>query len=132
MSLCSSVYTYVEWLTWCPTLATQGHASKMSAFQLISQITNYLQQLKMNFQLSKGIRDYYQVEVRMHDLGIKDCQLILHLSNIFTVDLRDWVLGIWPAGRPKLSPPNLLDQSKNVTVRTFHIWPGIVHEHINF
>ena len=23
-----------------------------------------------------------------------------------------------------------LDQSKNVTVRTFHIWPGSVHEHI--
>ena len=30
----------------------------------------------------------------------------------------------------ELSPPKLLDQSKNVTVRTFHIWPGIVHEHI--
>ena len=29
-----------------------------------------------------------------------------------------------------LSPPKLLDQSKNVTVRTFHTWPGSVHEHI--
>ena len=29
-----------------------------------------------------------------------------------------------------LSPPKPLDQSKNVTVRTFHIWPGSVHEHI--
>ena len=28
------------------------------------------------------------------------------------------------------SPPKPLDQSKNVTVRTFHIWSGIVHEHI--
>ena len=28
-----------------------------------------------------------------------------------------------------LSPPKSLDQSKNVTVRTFHIWPGSVHEH---
>ena len=30
----------------------------------------------------------------------------------------------------ELSPPKPLDQSKNVTVRTFHIWPGIVHEYI--
>ena len=29
-----------------------------------------------------------------------------------------------------LSPPKPLDQSKNVTVRTFHTWPGSVHEHI--
>ena len=29
-------------------------------------------------------------------------------------------------------PPKPLDQSKNVTVRTFHIWPGSVHEHIFF
>ena len=27
-----------------------------------------------------------------------------------------------------LSPTKPLDQSKNVTVRTFHIWPGSVHE----
>ena len=25
-----------------------------------------------------------------------------------------------------------MDQTKNVTVRTFHTWPGIVHEHIFF
>ena len=31
---------------------------------------------------------------------------------------------------PELSSPKPLDQSKNVTVRTFHIWSGIVHEHI--
>ena len=30
----------------------------------------------------------------------------------------------------ELSPPKILDQSKNVTVRTFHIRPGSVHEHI--
>ena len=30
----------------------------------------------------------------------------------------------------ELSPPKPLDQSKNVTVRTFHIWPGSVHGHI--
>ena len=46
-------------------------------------------------------------------------------SNIFTLDLRDWDrLSV------ELSPPKPLDQSKNVTVRTFHTWPGSVHEHI--
>ena len=30
----------------------------------------------------------------------------------------------------ELSPPKPMDQSKNVTVKTFHIWPGSVHEHI--
>ena len=34
------------------------------------------------------------------------------------------------AGRATLSPLKPLDQSKNVTVRTFHTWPGSVHEHI--
>ena len=34
------------------------------------------------------------------------------------------------SGYMELSPPKLLDQSKNVTVRAFHIWPGSVHEHI--
>ena len=48
-----------------------------------------------------------------------------HLTNIFTVDLRDWVSVYVP-----LSPPKPLDQSKNVTVRTFHIWPGSVHGHM--
>ena len=47
------------------------------------------------------------------------------LTNIFTVDLRDY-LAIYP----ELSPPKPLDQSKNITVRTFHTWPGSVHEHI--
>ena len=41
------------------------------------------------------------------------------------MDLRDWV-----SRYLELSPPKPLDQSKNVTVRTFHIWPGIVLEHI--
>ena len=41
------------------------------------------------------------------------------------VDLRNW-LAIYL----ELSPPKLLDQSKNVTVSTFHIWPRIVHDHI--
>ena len=29
-----------------------------------------------------------------------------------------------------LSPPTLLEQSKNGTVGTYHIWSGNVHEHI--
>ena len=41
------------------------------------------------------------------------------------MDLFDW-LAIYL----ELSPPKPLGQSKNVTVRTFHIWPGIVREHI--
>ena len=46
--------------------------------------------------------------------------LSIHLTNIFTLDLRDWVcLSV------SLSPPKPLDQSKNVTVRTFHIWSGL-------
>ena len=49
----------------------------------------------------------------------------LYLTNIFTVDLRDY-----PAMFLELSPPKPLDQSKNVTIRTFHTWPGSVHEHI--
>ena len=52
-----------------------------------------------------------------------------HLTNIFTVDLRDW-LSIYLSIYVPLSPPKPLDQSKNVTVRTFHTWPGSVHEHI--
>ena len=48
-----------------------------------------------------------------------------YLTNIFDMDLRDSVCLF-----VELSPPKPLDQSKNVTVRTFHIWPGIVHEHI--
>merc|ERR1712020_801855 len=48
-----------------------------------------------------------------------------HLTNIFTVDFTGW-LSIYL----ELSPPKPLDQSKNVTVRTFHIWPKSVHEHI--
>ena len=36
----------------------------------------------------------------------------------------------WVSGHLELSPPKMLDQSKNVTGRTFHICPGIVHEHI--
>ena len=52
-----------------------------------------------------------------------------NLTNIFTADLRDWLAGSL-AGRVLLSPPKPLDQSKNVTVRTFHTWPGSVHEHI--
>ena len=51
--------------------------------------------------------------------------LFLYLTNIFTVDLRDWLCNYL-----ELSPPKPLDQLKNVTVRTFHICPGIVHEHI--
>ena len=47
------------------------------------------------------------------------------LKNIFTVDLLDCVcLSV------SLSLPKPLDQSKNITARTFHIWPGSVHEHI--
>ena len=49
----------------------------------------------------------------------------LHLANIFTMDLRDWFCEF-----VELSPPKPLDQSKNVIVRTFHTWPGSVHEHI--
>ena len=48
-----------------------------------------------------------------------------YLTNIFTVVLRDCVCMF-----VSLSPPKPLDQSKNVTVRTFHTWPGSVHEHI--
>ena len=48
-----------------------------------------------------------------------------NLTNILTVDICDSLcLSV------RLSPPKLLDQLRNVTVRTFHICPGIVHEHI--
>ena len=57
--------------------------------------------------------------------GKAEPSIVTSLTNIFTVDLRDWLAIYVP-----LSPPKLLDQSKNVTVRTFHIWPGSVHEHI--
>ena len=56
----------------------------------------------------------------------------LYSSNILQyahVDLRDWLVG-YEGMYPDLYPPKPLDQSKNVTVRTIHIWPGIVHEHI--
>ncbi len=36
----------------------------------------------------------------------------------------------WLVGYLELSPPKPLDQSNNVTVRTFHSLPRIVHEHI--
>ena len=36
----------------------------------------------------------------------------------------------WLAVYLEVSPPMPLYQSKNVTVRIFHIWPGSVHEHI--
>ena len=41
--------------------------------------------------------------------------LFLYLTNIFTVDLRDWLCNYL-----ELSPPKPLDQSKNVTVRSYH------------
>ena len=52
-------------------------------------------------------------------------QVRKHLTNIFTMVLGDCVCMF-----VSLSPPKPLDQSKNVTVRTFHTWPGSVHEHI--
>ena len=60
--------------------------------------------------------------------------VISYLTNIFTVNLRDWQLVGYVVGwfgiYLELSPPKTMDQSKNVTLMTFHIWPGIVHEHI--
>ena len=56
--------------------------------------------------------------------GQRPAASVLHLTNIFTVVLRDCVCLF-----VELSPPKPLDQSKNVTVRTFHTWPGSVHEH---
>ena len=51
--------------------------------------------------------------------------LEFQIDSIFTMGLRDYV-----AMYVSLPPPKLLDQSKNVPVRTFHSCPGIVHEHI--
>ena len=41
----------------------------------------------------------------------------------------DWVVWV-PIYLGGLTPPKSMDQSKNVTIRTFHIWPRIIHEHI--
>ena len=59
--------------------------------------------------------------------------LEIYLTNIFTLDLHDYVgmcVCVCLAISGAISPPKLLDQSKNVTVRIFHICPGSVHEHI--
>ena len=54
--------------------------------------------------------------------------LLIHfgLTDIFTVDLCDWLTGYL-----ELSYPKPLDQSINVTVRTIHICHRIVHEQIS-
>ena len=49
-----------------------------------------------------------------------------------TKDTSKLIFSTWISvtGWPELSPPKRLDQSKNVTVRTFQILSGVVYEHI--